>query len=58
MGAVGYGQSREGLHSQHIPDPDTDFPGGRGFRKRMKEVELGKWGEAGLKVGHVSEVGG
>lgn len=31
-----------GLHSQHISDPDTDFPGGRRVEEKNERREVGK----------------
>ena len=48
---------KDSIHSTSLTQIQTSQEAD-GFRRRMKEVEGGKWGEAGLKVGHVSGVKG
>lgn len=48
-----------GLHSQHISDPDTDFPGGWGsWGEEWKKGKEGSEATQVQKVGHVSRVEG
>lgn len=48
---------KDSIHSTSLTQIQTSQEAD-GFRRRMKEVEGGKRGEAGLKVGHVSGVKG